>query len=85
VNVLVSVGGEPAALAAKAATSAIPTVSTIGSDPVRLGLAAIEPRPKASSTLIVIPTAPSGAIKLEAVKVWPRSWSMPQGWYNGQP
>jgi hypothetical protein len=32
---------------------------------------AIEPRPKAGSPLIVIPTAPSGAIVLEAVKVWP--------------
>jgi hypothetical protein len=34
-------------------------------------VAAIGPRPKASSPLIVIPTAPSGAIVLEAVKVWP--------------
>jgi hypothetical protein len=31
----------------------------------------IRPRPKASSPLIVIPTEPSGAIVLEAVKVWP--------------
>jgi hypothetical protein len=35
------------------------------------GCGAIEPRPKAGSPLIVIPTAPSGAIVLEAVKVWP--------------
>src|SRR5664280_2992387 len=34
------------------------------------GCGAIEPRPKASSPLIVIPTAPNGAIVLEAVKVW---------------
>jgi hypothetical protein len=33
------------------------------------GCGAIEPRPKAGSPLIVIPTAPSGAIVLEAVKV----------------
>jgi len=32
------------------------------------GCGAIEPRPKAGSPLIVIPTAPSGAIVLEAVK-----------------
>jgi len=35
------------------------------------GCGAIGPRPKASSPLIVIPTAQSGAIVLEAVKVWP--------------
>ena len=33
------------------------------------GCGAIEPRPKASSPLIVVPTAPSGAIVLEDVKV----------------
>src|ERR1700688_5008126 len=35
------------------------------------GCGAIDPRPKAGSPLIVIPTAPSGAVVLEAVKVWP--------------
>jgi hypothetical protein len=34
------------------------------------GCGAIDPRPKAGSPLIVVPTAPSGAIVLEAVKVW---------------
>ena len=34
-------------------------------------VARFEPRPKAGSPLIVIPTAPSGAIVLEAVKVRP--------------
>src|ERR1700692_3096647 len=35
------------------------------------GCGAIDPRPKAGSPLIVIPTEPSGAIVLETVKVWP--------------
>ena len=35
------------------------------------GCGAIDPRPKAGSPLIVIPTVPSGAIVLGAVKVWP--------------
>src|SRR5262245_8378286 len=38
VQVLVAVGGEPSALAAKRATSTIPIVFGIGSDPVSAGL-----------------------------------------------
>ena len=64
VDLMVAVGGEPSAVAAKAATSTIPIVFMIGSDPIKAGLVESDNHPGGNATGINILTDSLGAKRL---------------------
>src|SRR5215211_1534745 len=68
VAVIVPVGGEVTALAAKSATSAIPIVFVIGSDPVEMGLVASLSRPSGNITGATLMGGAVGMKRLELLR-----------------
>jgi putative tryptophan/tyrosine transport system substrate-binding protein len=64
VSVVMSGGGSPSALAAKAATSTVPIVFVIGDDPVQVGLTANFNRPGGNLTGVAFLTGELGAKRL---------------------
>jgi putative ABC transport system substrate-binding protein len=65
VDVIVAAGGEPAALAARAATSTIPIVFSAIDDPVRIGLVASFNRPGGNASGMSIFNTPMNAKRLQ--------------------
>jgi putative ABC transport system substrate-binding protein len=68
VAVILATGGEPAALAAKAATSSIPIVFGIGGDPVRIGLVESFNQPGGNATGVSLLTPGLERKRLELLR-----------------
>ena len=78
VNVIAAVGGSPAALAAKRATTSVPIVFLVGVDPVQLGIVASLNRPGGNITGITTLSAELSPSALSYCANWcrPRAQSL---------
>jgi putative tryptophan/tyrosine transport system substrate-binding protein len=65
VSVIAATGGDPAALAAKAATTTVPIVFMVGTDPVQVGLVSNLSRRTSNLTGVTFFTGPLGAKRVQ--------------------